>query len=94
MADAVLTQRLLVGGAALALLFLVALSLVVGFWVLARVVKAYRSADLDAPDTVDPVHVHDVGVWLDSYVISDPHLAAFRDRLQAAERDERRREAP
>lgn len=45
MAHAVLTQHLLVGGAALAGLFLVVLLLVVGFVLLAMAVDRYRQTD-------------------------------------------------
>lgn len=46
MAHAVLTQRLLVGGAALVGLFLVVLLLVVGFALLAMAVDRYRQTDV------------------------------------------------
>lgn len=45
MADAVLSQRLLIGGAALAALFLVVLALVGGFLLLAEFVDRYRQTD-------------------------------------------------
>ena len=45
MADAVLTQRLLVGASALAGLFLVVLLLVVAFWLLARIADRFRRAN-------------------------------------------------
>jgi hypothetical protein len=45
MADAVLRERLLVGGAALALLFLVVLALVGAFAALVWMVDRYRQAD-------------------------------------------------
>lgn len=47
MAHAVLTQRLLVGGAALVGLFLVVLLLVVGFALLAMAVDRYRQTDVN-----------------------------------------------
>lgn len=84
MADAVLTQRLIVGGAALALLFLIVLGIVAVFLAAAKVDSIIRETHerADAAAVSDPITLAD----LDEHA-GAPHHPGL-DRLRQAVRDE------
>lgn len=88
MADAVLTQRLLVGASALAGLFLIVLGLVAAFWLLAYMVNHFREANA----TCEQIIAETVTEPVETPAALDPELDAGRARLLNAVREHREEE--
>ena len=107
MADAVLRERLLVGGAALALLFLIVVALVAAFVVLAWLVDRYRTEDarvtrifaetLTTPGSTPAAPDNVPGINLADHdacelLLDDPEFAARCERLWADIRNQQKGE--